>query len=210
MKNYVITIARGFGSGGKYVGKQLSKKLGIPCYDSKILSMASEYSGINENLFHQVDERLRKKSIFRRRSRMAGRDYIVGPTEKQFTSDDNLFRIQTKVIEDLAENQSCIIIGKCANHILKQKSNVVSVYIEAPRKDCVASIRDLLAVTEEEANHMIQETDRYRSDYYKYYSGGDEWTNPILYDMTLNTGRIGRDQSVELIIQYLNIKFQQK
>lgn len=207
MDNYVITIARGFGSGGKYIGKQLSKKLGIPCYDSKILSMASQASGIKEDLFHQNDEKLNKHAFLKKMIKTPKRDYVVGPTEKDFTSDDNLFLIQTKVIEELSKTQSCIIIGKCADYILKEKDNVVSVYIEAPRRDCVKSIKDLLGVTDEEANEMIQKTDKYRADYYRYYTHGRIWTNPVNYDMTLNSARTGRDQCVELIIEYLKIKF---
>ena len=205
--NYVITIARGVGSGGKYIGKELSKRLGIPCYDSKILKIASNASGINENLFHQVDERLRKNKFIKKLTQASKRDYVVGPTERQFTSDDNLYNIQREIIEKLADTQSCIIIGKCANHILRERDNVVSVYIEAPRKDCVESIKNLLGVTDEEAHSMIQKTDKYRADYYEYYTRGEDWTNPVLYDMTLNSARIGRDQCVDLIIDYLNIKF---
>lgn len=205
--NYVITIARGFGSGGKYIGKELSKRLGIPCYDSKILKIASNASGINENLFHQVDERLRKNKFIKKLTQASKRDYVVGPTERQFTSDDNLYNIQREIIEKLADTQSCIIIGKCANHILRERDNVVSVYIEAPRKDCVESIKNLLGVTDEEAHSMIQKTDKYRADYYEYYTRGENWTNPVLYDMTLNSARVGRDQCVDLIIDYLNIKF---
>lgn len=205
--NYVITIARGFGSGGKYIGKELSKRLGIPCYDSKILKIASNASGINENLFHQVDERLRKNKFIKKLTQASKRDYVVGPTERQFTSDDNLYHIQKEIIENLADTQSCIIIGKCANHILRERDNVVSVYIEAPRKDCVESIKNLLGVTDEEAHSMIQKTDKYRADYYEYYTRGENWTNPVLYDMTLNSARVGRDQCVDLIIDYLNIKF---
>ena len=205
--NYVITIARGFGSGGKYIGKELSKRLGIPCYDSKILKIASNASGINENLFHQVDERLRKNKFIKKLTQASKRDYVVGPTERQFTSDDNLYNIQREIIEKLADTQSCIIIGKCANHILRERDNVVSVYIEAPRKDCVESIKNLLGVTDEEAHSMIQKTDKYRADYYEYYTRGEDWTNPVLYDMTLNSARIGRDRCVDLLIDYLNIKF---
>ena len=205
--NYVITIARGFGSGGKYIGKELSKRLGIPCYDSKILKIASNASGINENLFHQVDERLRKNKFIKKLTQASKRDYVVGPTERQFTSDDNLYNIQREIIEKLADTQSCIIIGKCANHILRERDNVISVYIEAPRKDCVESIKNLLGVTDEEAHSMIQKTDKYRADYYEYYTRGEDWTNPVLYDMTLNSARIGRDRWVDLIIDYLNIKF---
>ena len=205
-KNYVITIARGFGSGGKQIGLALSKQLGIPCYESQILSMASNYSGINKDLFFQVDEKLRGYHLIKRLMKSENKDDIVEPTDKSFISDVNLYNIQAKIIKELAKQQSCIIIGKCANHLLRDYDNTVSVYIEAPRAFCVKNVIERLGVTEEEAHRMIYQTDRYRADYYKYYTGGETWTNPVLYDMTLNSDRMGMDKCTELIIQYLKIK----
>lgn len=206
MDNFVITIARGFGSGGKQIGLALSKQLGIPCYESQILSMASNYSGINKDLFFQVDEKLRGYQLIKRLMKSANKDDIVEPTDKSFISDVNLYNIQAKIIKELAKQQSCIIIGKCANHLLRDYENTVSVYIEAPRAFCVKNVIERLGVTEEEAHRMIYQTDRYRADYYKYYTGGETWTNPVLYDMTLNSDRMGMDKCTELIIQYLKIK----
>lgn len=206
MENFVITIARGFGSGGKQIGLALSKQLGIPCYESQILSMASNYSGINKDLFFQVDEKLRGYHLIKRLMKSANKDDIVEPTDKSFISDVNLYNIQAKIIKELAKQQSCIIIGKCANHLLRDYDNTVSVYIEAPRAFCVKNVIERLGVTEEEAHRMIYQTDRYRADYYKYYTGGETWTNPVLYDMTLNSDRMGMDKCTELIIQYLKIK----
>ncbi len=206
MDNYVITIARGFGSGGKQIGLALSKALDIPCYESQILAMASNYSGINKDLFFQVDEKLRGYHLIKRLMRASNKDDIVEPTERSFISDVNLYNIQAKIIRELGKNQSCIIIGKCANHLLRDYSNVVSVYIEAPRAYCVKNVIDRLGVEEDEAHKMIYQTDKYRADYYKYYTGGEVWTNPVLYDMTLNSERIGEKKCAELIIQYLKIK----
>lgn len=206
MDNFVISIARGFGSGGKQIGLALSKQLGIPCYESQILSMASNYSGINKDLFFQVDEKLRGYHLIKRLMKSANKDDIVEPTDKSFISDVNLYNIQAKIIKELAKQQSCIIIGKCANHLLRDYENTVSVYIEAPRAFCVKNVIERLGVTEEEAHRMIYQTDRYRADYYKYYTGGETWTNPVLYDMTLNSDRMGMDKCTELIIQYLKIK----
>lgn len=206
MDNFVITIARGFGSGGKQIGLALSKQLGIPCYEGQILSMASNYSGINKDLFFQVDEKLRGYHLIKRLMKSANKDDIVEPTDKSFISDVNLYNIQAKIIKELAKQQSCIIIGKCANHLLRDYDNTVSVYIEAPRAFCVKNVIERLGVTEEEAHRMIYQTDRYRADYYKYYTGGETWTNPVLYDMALNSDRMGMDKCTELIIQYLKIK----
>ncbi|MGL5260241.1 MAG: AAA family ATPase [Lachnospiraceae bacterium] len=207
MDNYVITIARGFGSGGKAIARELSKRLDIPCYDSQILKMASEYSGINEALFHKADEKLTGHKLLNKLKTTPSTDDIVGPTNKKFTSDLNLFSIQKHIITELAKTQSCIIIGKCANIILEDYSNVLSVYVEATREKCIESVVNLFGNTPEEAEKMIIKTDRYRKDYYEHYTGGKEWTNPTSYDMTLNTGRLGRENSVKLIEQTIHIKF---
>ena len=158
MDNFVITIARGFGSGGKQIGLALSKQLGIPCYENQILSMASNYSGINKDLFFQVDEKLRGYHPIKRLMKSANKDDIVEPTDKSFISDVNLYNIQAKIIKELAKQQSCIIIGKCANHLLRDYDNTVSVYIEAPRAFCVKNVIERLGVTEEEAHRMIYQT----------------------------------------------------
>ena len=158
MDNFVITIARGFGSGGKQIGLALSKQLGIPCYENQILSMASNYSGINKDLFFQVDEKLRGYHLIKRLMKSENKDDIVEPTDKSFISDVNLYNIQAKIIKELAKQQSCIIIGKCANHLLRDYDNTVSVYIEAPRAFCVKNVIERLGVTEEEAHRMIYQT----------------------------------------------------
>jgi cytidylate kinase len=208
MDNYVITIARGFGSGGKQVGLALSRDLGIPCYESQILALASEYSGINKTRFVKVDEKLPLPFSFLPRLKdTPSTDHIVTPQDKRFTSAKNLFNIQTKIIRELAEKESCIIIGKCANYVLRDLNNVISVYIEAPRAYCLANVMDKMNATEEEAHRLITETDRYRAAYFKYYTRGRVWTDPVLYDMTLNSERVGIEKCVKLIKEYIKIKF---
>lgn len=206
MSNYVITIARGFGSGGKAIGKALSEKLGIPCYDSQILNMASDYSGISKAIFNQADEKLSGHRLIKKLLAVPNTDHIVGPMDKSFTSDMNLYNIQAQIIRELAKTQSCIIIGKCANHVLRKYKNVLSVYVEAPRKDCIDSVVNLMGVSEDEANKMIYRTDKYRSDYYKYYTGGENWRDPMLYDITLNSAKLGREACVQFIAQGITIK----
>lgn len=206
-KTFVITVARGFGSGGKEISLKLAEKLGIPCYYSQILEMASEYSGISKSKFVNADEKLTGSPILRLLKREPNRDKIIEPTEKEFVSDVNLFNIQAKIIKTLAEKESCIIIGKCANDVLKDYDNVVSVYIEAPRDFCAKRVMDDFGCDRDEADRMIHHTDKYRADYYKYYTGGKNWTDPIAYDMTLNSARVGIEGCVETIIRYVEMKF---
>lgn len=206
MQKYVITIARGFGSGGKEIGMRLAEELGIPCYERQILTMASEQSGIDESIFVENDEKLRGKYIanFLRKVPVTG---VVEASDKEFISDINVFNLQAEIIRSLARTESCIIIGKCADYILQDRKNVISIYIEAPRKACVESIREKMHVSEERAHQLIRTTDKYRAKYYSYYTGGKDWTNPINYDLVLNSDRIGRDKCVELIKEYVKIRF---
>ncbi len=207
MNNYVITIARGFGSGGKQIGLMLSEMLGIPCYESQILALASDYSGINKQMFNKVDEKLRGSMLIKKIVKAKNIDHIIQPTEKSFTSDTNLYNIQAKIIKELANHQSCIIVGKCANNILRDYDNVLSIYVEAERDVCAKNVIDIFGVSREVADTMIYHTDKYRADYYKYYTNGEEWNNPVLYDLTINTGRVDRGQSMKLIVSALKIKF---
>lgn len=206
MNNYVITIARGFGSGGKEIATKLAEQLQIPCYERQILTMASDMSGIDESEFVSVDEKLHGSYLVNLLKSVPF-NTVVEPTEKDFVSDINLFNIQAEIIRKLAKTESCIIVGKCADYILGTNSNVISVYIEAPRSACVASIMNKMNVSEERAHQLIKKTDKYRSNYYKYYTGGKDWTNPINYDLVLNSYRVGRDKCVELIKEYVDIKF---
>lgn len=207
MDHYVITIARGFGSGGKEIGSKLAARLGIPCYESQILKMASDESGLNEALFSQVDEKLNVEGRVRSYLRRVPFEKVATPSMKEFTSDINLFNIQSQIIRHLANSESCIIIGKCADYVLRKYPNVLSVYIEAPRSTCVNSIMNKMGVTEAEAHKLIEKTDKYRADYYKYYTHGGYWTNPVNYDLTLNSDRVGRDKCVDVLEQFLKIKF---
>lgn len=206
MDNFVITIARGFGSGGKEIATKLGEKLGIPMYERNLLELASDKSGIDESLFVETDERLRSK-VWTKLLKKMPIDNVVEPHEKAFISDTNLFNIQAQIIRDLAKNQSCIIVGKCADYVLKDFDNVISIYIEAPRAACVKSIMSKMYISEGKAHQLIKKTDKYRADYYKFYTNGNYWTNPVNYDLTLNSDRVGREKCVDVIIDYIKTKF---
>ncbi len=207
MDNYVITIARGFGSGGKEIGSKLAKRLNIQCYESQILKMASDESGLNEALFQQADEKLDAYSMIKNYLRKIPFNEVAEPSDREFVSNENLFNIQSQIIRHLARSESCIIIGKCADYVLKDFSNIISVYIEAPRAACVDSIVNKLGITEPEAHKLIEKTDKYRADYYRYYTKGGYWTNPVNYDLTMNSDRIGREKCVDVLEWYVKFKF---
>lgn len=206
MGNYVVTFARGFGTGGKEIASKLAKELGIHCYENRILTLASQLSGLDEQLFQEVNEKIRSNGGFSSllRGLPRARHYIA--RNEKFVSDDTLFQYQKQIIENLADTESCVIVGKCANWILRGRENVVSIYIEAPRAFCVERTIEHMGVTEDVANATISHTDKYRADYYSYYTNGNYWTNPVNYDLTLNSEKVGIDNCVKVIANYLKIK----
>ena len=203
--HFVITVARDFGSGGKEIASKLAHDLGIHCYENRILTLASQMSGLDEQLFAEVNERLRKDKYS---GLLRGLPRSLKPkAQETFVSDDPLFAIQKQIIEQLADTESCVIVGKCADWVLKDRDHVISVYIEAPRSFCLPRIMKKMQVSSDIANLSITKTDQYRAAYYEYYTGGNYWTNPVNYDLTLNSARVGVDNCVTVIKQYLKLKF---
>jgi cytidylate kinase len=206
LENYVITVARGFGSGGKEIASKLAEDLGIACYENRILTLASQLSGLDEDLFNEVNEKIRGKK-FSGLLKGLPRTIKPNPVDKDFNSDERLFEFQKQIIQNLANSESCVIVGKCADWILKEYPNVISIYVEAPRDFCLQRVMKKMDVNEETANISITKTDQYRAAYYQHYTGGNYWTNPVNYDLTLNSHRIGIENCVTLIKEYLKIKF---
>lgn len=205
MENVVITIARQYGSGGKTIGAMLAKDLGINCYSREILTLASEESGINERLFGQMDERLKIPSWFKPLKRPYEGD-LIPPESNGFVSDDNLFNYQAKIIKDLAGSESCVIIGRCADYVLRNYPNVMSVFIHADKEFCIARAMERNSMSRKEMEKYIAKTDRYRGDFYKYYTG-QEWTDARHYDLCLDSGKLGFEKCVEEIKSYKKIRF---
>ena len=204
MDHYVITIARGYGSGGKTIGKMLSKKLDIPFYDRELLRMASDDSGIHERLFGQADERV--KPGLRKPFGKVYKGELLPPESDDFVSDDNLFNYQAKIIKELADTRSCVIVGRCADFILQDRPNVIKLFVHAPFESCVKTVMDMYSLPQKEAEKKIQDTDRHRGDYYKYYTGRN-WDNAKNYDLCLNSAELGFDKCVEIVEAYLKIRF---
>ena len=206
MENFIVTFARGFGTGGKEIASMLAKDLGIHCYENRILTLASQMSGLDEKLFLDINERIRSNGGFTGflRGLPRSRQYIA--RNEKFVSDDRLFEYQSQIIRNLADQESCVIVGKCADYVLKGRKNVVSIYIEAPRAFCLERTMQRMKVSADVAVATIENTDKYRADYYKYYTKGNYWTNPVNYDMTLNSEKVGIAGCVKMIEEYLVMK----
>ena len=205
MDNFVITIARQYGSGGRTIGEELAKKLGISYYDKDIIRMASEESGIHEQLFGRADENVSTKQRFFAKSGIY-KGELIPPQSKDFTSDENLFNYQAKIIRELADKESCVIIGRAADYVLKDYDNVVSVFVHASKDYCVRQAIERSAYTGKDVEKFVERTDKYRSDFYRYYTG-QEWTDARNYDLCLNSERLGFEGTMEAIEEYIKVRF---
>ena len=163
MEKYVITIARGYGSGGRTMGKMLAKELGINFYDREILRLASDDSGINEELFARADEKL-KGSILYKVAKNVYKGELIPPDSDKFVSNDNLFNYQAKVLKELAQKESYVVIGRCADYILKDQPNIIRIFVHAPMEHCIDVVEDMSSMSRKEIEQFILKTDKYRSD----------------------------------------------
>ncbi|CDA73883.1 cytidylate kinase [Ruminococcus sp. CAG:579] len=197
----IITIAREMGSGGRTIGKMLSEDLGIKYYDKDLIKLASEDSGINERFFGLVDEKL-KGSFLRKGGVYKGE--LISPDHRDFTSDQNLFNFQAKIIKQLADKEPAVIVGRCADFILSGKRDVVKVFVYSNMETAVKNVVDMYGVSEKEAQKIIERTDKERSEYYRHYTGRD-WTNAKNYNICLDTSNMDYTKCIEIIKSYLKL-----
>ncbi|MBO5346606.1 MAG: cytidylate kinase-like family protein [Lachnospiraceae bacterium] len=205
MQNIVITIARQYGSGGRLIGKMLSEELGIPYYDRQLLQLASDDSGINEKLFAGADEKVKATALFRIAKKVYNGE-LIPPDKDDFVSNDNLFNYQAKIIKELAEEDSCVIIGRCADFVLKDYPNVISVFIHADEDKCAERIGEIRRMESKELRKHMADVDKRRGTYYKYYTG-KEWSDARNYDICLDSGKLGYRGCVEAIKQQIKLRF---
>ena len=205
MKPYVITIARQYGSGGKTVGKMLADRLHIPFYNREIITMASEDSGVNAMLFS--DERLKPDFLTRLRQHYTDNRPIPNDSSKSYLRDEALFGYQVKIIQRLANQGPCVLIGRCADYILKDRPDVVRVFVHADAAFCLEQAMKVDSLPESEVVKKIAETDEYRAKYYKHHTGHD-WYDARNYDLSINSGVLGFDGAFEEIIKYMEVREQ--
>ena len=191
MKNIVITIARQYGSGGRTVGKMIADQLGIHYYDNELSKVASELSGINESYFVTADEKVKKSW----KSKLISTIYdgtIKKPGDSDLTSDENIFSNQAKAIKMLAEKgEPCVIVGRCADFVLKDYDNVIRVFVHADHDFLLKEAGKVQSLTGKDLEKYIAQIDKARADYYEYHTG-HKWTDALNYDLCLCEGQIWR------------------
>lgn len=204
-KKFIVTIARGYGSGGRTIGKMLADRLGVKFYDKDLIRMASDVSGINESLFGQSDEKT-KSGVFGKPGVYKGE--VIAPGKSGFISEENLFNYQAMVIKQIAGEGSCVIVGRCADYVLRDDPSVVRVFIYADEEACIKNAADVKGIIDRrEALKTIASTDKERAAYYKAHTGR-EWIDARNYDLCLNSGDLGFDKCVEIITNFIGIKLQ--
>ena len=204
MENFVITFARGFGTGGKAIASQLAKELGIHCYENRILTLASQLSGLDENIFQEVNEKMRETSGFSSFLRGLPRSRRYISRNEKFVSDDKLFEYQSEIIKDLAEKGSCVIVGRCADYILRERKDVLNIFIYADMESKMERAVTYFGLEKENVSAILKKKDKARSNHYKYYTD-QEWGMASNYDLSLNSGILGIDGCVEMIEKALTI-----
>ena len=195
--NSIITISRQFGSGGREIGKTLAEQLDIPFYDKELLEMASKESGICEDLFVQNDENYTNSFLF---SLVMG-NYPVsadGRINPDMPLNHKIFLAQFETIKKLAQKGPCVIVGRCADYVLKNESNVINFFISGNIYDKKKRILERYDIEKNKVEDFIKKTDKRRASYYNYYTDM-KWGRAQNYDLTLNSGTLGIDRCLEII-----------
>lgn len=200
----VITIGRQFGSGGRYVGRLLAEKLGIPYYDKELLAEAAKDSGICEEIIEDHDEKPNRSLLF---------SMVMGMQMHSDTSSvymdmplsHKIFLAQFDAIRRIASEGPCVIVGRCGDYVLRDKPNAVHVFVKADMASKVERAVKYYGVDPLKAEDVIRKADKQRASYYNYYATSD-WGDVNNYDLCVDTGRLGVEGAVELIARYVEIR----
>ncbi|MDD2969497.1 MAG: cytidylate kinase-like family protein [Lachnospiraceae bacterium] len=204
MEKFVLAITRTCGSGGTTIGSMLAKEYQIGLYDRQLMSLASEDSGISEALFASADESV-KNTLLYKVSKKVYNGELIPPESGNFTSDNNLFNYQAKILKEMARTDSYVVIGRAADFILQDDPNMISIFLHADKEASVRHIMEEKDLTEKQAEKYRKKMDRYRSQYYKYHTG-KVWRCPDNYDLCLDTEKLGYEDCVKLIMEYVAMR----
>lgn len=196
--NYVITIGRQFGSRGKEIGQELAKCLGIAFYDKELITLASKESGLCQEFFEKADERNSGNVL---QAFAAG--FTLGPFQyNDFLSNDKLFLIQSDVIRKVAQEHSCVIVGRCADYILRDDKRCINVFIHASIDDRAKTVMERQQITEQQAQELVRKMDKTRPNYYNFYSD-KEWGVASSYHLSVDSSLLGVDGTAGLIRDFV-------
>ncbi len=197
-QNTVFCIARQYGSGGREVGLALAKALNIPFYDKELLQHAAKKSGILEEVFEKADERPSTSMLYSLSVLGVGADLLSRADLPTYMPNEAMQNIISDVIREVAAQSSCVIIGRCADYILRGQPGTISVFLHAELDKRIQRISKLKNLEEDAARSLIRKTDKSRANYYSFYTDR-EWNAIDNYDLAIDTGRLGVEKTVRLI-----------
>ena len=200
----IITISREFGSGGREIGKKLADDLGIPFYDKELLEMASKESGICQELFVKNDESYTNSFLF---SLVMG-NYPVsadGRINPDMPLNHKIFLAQFETIKNIAKKGPCVIVGRCADYVLKNEPNIIDFFISGNTAEKKKRILERYDIEKNKAEDFIRKTDKRRASYYNYYTDM-KWGEAKNYDLCINSSKTGVDGAIKLMKAYIEIK----
>ena len=204
-EHYVINLGRQLGSGGKEIGEKLAKALGIAFFDKELIKLASDESGLCKEFFEKADERAQQTMLG---GLFGGRfPFISDGTLPygSFLNNDSLFKIQSDVIRHLAENHSCLFVGRCADYILRDHPRHVNIFISASKEARIERLTRLNNITAEQAEELMEKADKKRAAYYNYYSY-NAWGAAATYHLCIDSSVMGIDRTVEYLLQFIKQK----
>ena len=199
--NFIITIGREFGSGGLEIGKKVAEKLGVKCYDKELLKIAAKESGFCQEIFEHQDEKPTNSFLY---SLVMDTYSISGYSSAPFLDmplNHKVFLAQFETIKKIAERESCVIVGRCADYALSESEHCINVFIHADKDFKVKRVCEELKLPENKAKDAIQKNDKQRASYYNYYTS-KKWGDSRSYNLTLDSSQLGIDRCVDLILSY--------
>lgn len=201
MANKIYTIGREFGSGGREVGEKLAAKLGIKLYDKELLQQAAKDSGFCEEIFENHDEKPTNSFLY---SLVMDTYSVSGYSAAPFLDmplNHKVFLAQFETIKKIAEKDSCVIVGRCADYALSDNPDCINVFIHADMDIRIKNVSKNLNITENKARDIINKTDKQRASYYNYYTS-KKWGDSKSYNLSLDAGKLGTDNCVEMILKF--------
>jgi cytidylate kinase len=202
----IITIARQYGSGGRYIGKQLAELLDIPFYDKALIDLAAKESGMDPELFRTAEE-APTGGFWSNLASGFNPLFSHASLSGELSLNDQLFIVQSNVIKDLAEQGSCIIVGRCADYVLQGHPDALHLFIYGREEDRIARLTQYYGVDPAEAPSLIQKTDKRRASYYSYYAGR-RWGQAENYDLSINSALLPTAKTAELIATMARLKME--
>ena len=198
--NRIITIGRQIGSGGSEIGMEVAKRLGIQCYDRQLIEMACDYGELDQDILAEAEEKRPNPFLY-----SVPRQMQNDKTGRGIAINDMVFNLQSEVIRRLAEKESCVIIGRCADYVLREQPGVTSIFIYADMDFREKHTIEKEYYAAKDAKKNIKRIDRERRDYFRYYTG-KEWESLDNYDLMINTAAVGINGAVETIKNYLKTR----